>query len=580
MKPWRALVAAALFALAGTDAGAAVSASLDRDHVSPGESVQLTLQRDGSGDSQPDLAPLSRDFQVMGRSSATSVQWVNGRLSSQRRLQLMLVPRRGGPLTVPPLVWDGESSAPLVLEVDATGGGAGASDANAAGNAEHVFLTSSIDQPRPYVQAAVTLTVRLHADQPLYRASLELAPAPDVPMQQLGKDVQRSEVRDGRDYQVVERRYVLFPQRSGPISLPGPVLNAQIGDASDPIFGRAFGNLRIPGLVGATRPLRLNGDAIKLDVRPRPAGAGATPWLPAQQVTLQESWQPANAAVHVGEPLTRHLSLSAVGQAAAQLPDLGALMALPDGFKAYPDQARLADDERSGSVIGTRDQDIALIASAPGTLTLPALHLAWWDTARDTPREAVLPARTVTVLPALATPGVPPLVEPALPAATAPAVPRASLLPASDPWPWISLGLGLLWLATLIAWWRGRHGSGTGRAARREPAAGASAPVPEAGARDARAAFEEACRANAPDQARRTLLAWARAEWGGDAPVGVQALAARIDDPLVTPLLRELDRACYAAAAWDGRALARALRVLPARPPCGAAIEPLGSLYV
>lgn len=57
-------------------------------------------------------------------------------------------------------------------------------------------------------------------------------------------------------------------------------------------------------------------------------------------------------------------------------------------------------------------------------------------------------------------------------------------------------------------------------------------------------------------------MVWAAALWGVT-PTGVNAIAARIGDPAVAELLRDLDRACYAGGAWQGRPLAAALTELP-----------------
>jgi hypothetical protein len=204
--------------------------------------------------------------------------------------------------------------------------------------------------------------------------------------------------------------------------------------------------------------MRLHGDAIVLDVRPRPASVTGQDWLPAQHVRLEESWRPDSGAFRAGEPITRQLRLSALGLTAAQLPDLAARMPLPDGIKAYPDQAKLNNAQQDGSVSGSREQDIALIASRPGRYQLPALHLTWWDTTRNSPREAILPARTLEILPGVAgAEAAPPPVtraptaSPAEPSSSTLAfpLPIAGARSTAFPWPWLSLVLGLLWLATL-----------------------------------------------------------------------------------------------------------------------------------
>lgn len=578
MKHAHRLAILLLALLPSLPAAAAFQAFLDRDQVQPGESVQLTLQRDGRGDTQPDLAPLKQDFAILDAGSGSSVQIINGHLSAQVQLRLTLSPKHAGRLQIPSLTWDGEHSPALVLTVAANAGNSGnatGSGSQAGTASEHIFLTSTLEQKQPYVQAATTLKLRIHTDQPLYQASLDFPTGSDVQVQQIGKDQHSSETRDGRTYQVIERDYLLFPQRSGRISIPGPILAAQVADTratastGDPFFDRAFGNIfgRNPfsGMMNATRPFRLQGDAIVMNVRPRPASVAGQDWLPARQVSLEESWHPDGGAIHAGEPLTRHLHLSVLGQSAAQLPDLAARMPLPDGIKAYPDQPKLTNQEQDGSVDGIRDQDIALIASRPGRFQLPAMRLAWWDTTRNSLREVVLPARTLEVLPGASGGGSTPPAAGGLPsaAAAAPTGPVAvsTAMGSARPWPWISLaaGLGLLWLATLIAWWRAR---------RQAPAVPASTVMPAPGtdpirAGAARKAFRQACSDNDAAAARRHLLDWARATWTQDPPAGLNALAQRLKDPRQTALLRELDRACYAGGDWHGAPLAAALAVLP-----------------
>lgn len=596
MKHAYRLAVLLLTVLPSLPAAAAFQAFLERNQIEPGESVQLTLQRDGRG-GEPDLAPLKQDFAILDAASGSSVQIINGHLSAQVTVRLTLSPKRTGQLQIPALTWEGERSPALTLTVTPTTGNttSGNGDAAASTSTSHLFMTRTLDQQQPYVQAAATLTLRIHTDQPLYQAGLDLASSNDVVVQQLGKDRQSSETRDGRSYQVIERTYLLFPQRSGRISLPGPVLAGQVADpragpsSGDPFMNRAFGNLfgRDPfaGAMNAPRPFRLQGDPIVLDARARPASVSGQDWLPARQLSLEESWRPDGSTLRAGEPLTRHLRLSAVGLSAAQLPDLAARMPLPDEIKAYPDTPKLSSQEQGDSLKGVREQDIALIASRPGHYELPAMRVAWWDTEQNQAREVVLPARTLEVQPGVAgaggeRAGGPPATTASPSVPTAASGPRAggTVMDGALPWTWISLtlGLGLLWLATLIAWWRARRQRPAAVVASAPPAPGMD--TIHAGA--ARKAFRQACRDNDAVAARRHLLDWARTHWPLDAPAGLNALAQRLHDTRQATQVRALDRACYAGADWQGAPLAEALAVLPAEAaqPEGKTAE-LAGLY-
>jgi hypothetical protein len=335
-------------------------------------------------------------------------------------------------------------------------------------------------------------------------------------------------------------------------------------------------------MMNTTKPIRLNGEPITLDVRPRPAGAGMSYWLPARSVTLTAQWRPADLQAHVGDPVTVNLRLQATDLTAAQLPDLSTLLNLPPGLKAYPDEPKLKDVAQGSDIVGDREQNIALIADQAGSFTIPELRLSWWDTSSNQTREIVIPARTLVVEPAAgsktpAPTGAPDGQSATVSAATsnAPQSPVATPAPATGPlplgndgrenthprglggsygpWAWVSLGLGILWIATLVGWLMSRRRATP--AATNSPRAGPSATDKSS----ARAAFHAACHANDASAARRNLLLWANAVLPAPRILGLGDLAKRMDDPQLATLLRALDRGCYAGASWDGAALATAL---------------------
>lgn len=589
----RILVLCALCACgASLSAQGAVTASLDRDRIAPGETVQLRLQHDGNTNSQPDIGPLRQDFDVLGSSSGSSVQIVNGHTSSQSRINLVLSPKHDGNIRIPSLQWDGQQSAPLELTVSGSAASSRSNDA-APADPSHVFLTATLDKKQAYVQASIVLTVKIHSDQPLYQASLTPPASNDVLVKQLDKGSQTTETHNGREYQVFERKYLLFPQRSGKFTLAGPVLDAQVQDGSgsdpfgnDPFFANAFRQMPLAGMLGSARPLRLHAKPIELDILPRPSDATGKNWLPARKVTLEESWRPDTTKIHVGEPLTRHLHLAALGLSSAQLPDLATLFSAPDGIKLYPDQAGSDDTPQGDTLLGSRDQDIALIASRPGHYTLPEVRLAWWDTTLNAKREVVLPAHDLDILPAVggtvatATPPAP-AAPTSTPHVASPAVQtgtgavQAAKLAATTTWPWISLGLGMLWLGTAGAWW--------GSLRRKAQASAVQADEKKAPkhihAEKAFKDFKRACRDNDPHAARQHLLAWAGGTWPTRPPLGLNELSRRLEDAIFTQPLRELDRACYTGTDWNGEALAKVLSSPPAQAAAAENKQVLPELY-
>jgi hypothetical protein len=569
-----------------------VKASLDATQVAVGETVQLTLERDGQTGGQPDVAPLQQDFDILGTSSSTIFQLVNGSASEKTQVVLTLSPKVTGHLTIPPLSWNGEQSRPLTLDVTGPGstGQPGAAGAPAAAA---VFMETSASPLRPYVEGAVDLTVHLYMAEPLYRADLQLPESSDFVVKRLGSDADSQAERNGRTYQVVTRQYVIFPLHSGKLTLPGPVLDAEVtvtqaqSAPSDPFSG-IFGGSPFGAMLRTVRPIRLSGNPIVLSVQPRPAGAIGSYWLPASAVTLNATWNPTKLTAQAGDPLTLDLDLQATGLTAAQLPDLSSLLSLPSGLKAYPDQPKLDDSTQDGKLVGSRDQTIALMADSPGHYTIPALTVKWWDTQANQPRTATLPARTLTILPApantTAAAPAPPVTAAQQQPQPPPIAPRRAPPPPAAParspseWEWISIGLAVVWLATLGAWlWSRRRSRARPGPAR--PAAPANPRQLRPDPAKERAAFRAACQANDPQAARAHLLVWATALWG-TTPAGINAIGAKIGDATVDELLRDLDRACYAGGAWQGDALAAALTQLPASPgKAGRQRDGLAPLY-
>lgn len=570
------LLACAAIGLARAD----IRASLDASQISVGDTVQLTLEHDGRSSGQPDLAPLQQYFDILGTSSSTRIELVNGSASENTEVVLTLAPKVTGRLTIPSLAWDGQRSRPVSLTVTGPSGApqAGGTTAQPAAN---VFMETSVSPERPYVQAAVQLTVRLFTADTLYHADLELPENGDVVAKQVGSDENSEADRNGRTYQVVTRHYLLFPLHSGRLSFQGPVLDAEVAVrqprrsySADPFGGGFF----YGPFLRTVRPVRVQADPIALTVRARPANAVGSYWLPARDVTLSAAWDPARLTARAGDPVTLDLNLQATGLTAAQLPDLSSLLSLPPGLKAYPDQPKLDDSTQGGALVGSRDQTIALITDAPGHYQIPALTLSWWDTQTNQPRVATLGARTLTILPAVGSASAAASAPPARAAQPAAArmpsqhaaSPAAEKRPAQalapSEWEWVSISLAAVWLATLGGWLWARRTAARARAGGAGRRAGShggpvARPVEPDLSRE-RAAFRAACETNDAHAARAHLLAWATALWGA-APAGVNAIAARIGDPAIADLLRDLDRACYAGGGWSGAPLAAALTELP-----------------
>ena len=553
-----AVVAAATFAtfMFGDVRAQTLDARFERNPIRADETVRLIVEADaGVGGAHPEVEPLRRDFEVLGRSTSTQITIDNGRRSTLTQWIFELAPRRSGRFTAGPLRVGAMTSPAIELEV------LPAAAANVPGGRD-VFIETDVAPDEVYVQSQLVYTCRIYRAVEFFEATLsDFAPEGAV-THRLGKDATYTRIAGGRRYRVIERRFAVFPQASGRLVLPALRLDARVAEAgAAPAVSRLFGE---------GRRVRLVSQPVDVAVKPRPAGA-ATPWLPARALTLTEEWPEDPPRLVVGEPVTWTLRLDAAGLAGEQLPPLD----LPDlgSVRVYPDQPTIVTRAGADAVHGGRVQRIAMVPGAAGTLEIPELRVEWWDVEADAPRTALIPARTIPVAPAPASTG-----QPSRPALAAPsAAPEAS----PRPWPAVSAALAFAWLVTLGVLLRvlGRR-----RLRDTRPPVPAPAEEPPRDTAAARRRVLDACRDASPRAARDALLFWAGLAWPESPPRDLIALAARTRGQPLAEAILVLDRALWSArdTGWNGRSLAAGLpRELgsPPSPPHRAGADRLPSLH-
>lgn len=304
-----------------------------------------------------------------------------------------------------------------------------------------VFIEVDLDDRSPYVQQATGLTLRLHYAVQLISGQLDQPSVDGIGLQRVGNDVQFTREVQGRRYQVVERRYLLVPERSGRIALPAATFRGRgAGGWLDDLFG------------DGQRSLGADGPGITLDVQPVPDTA-PRPWRPLQGLQLR--WLQTPDAARAGEAFTLELELVADGATAAQLeaPEL----VVDGGTQVFPDPARHDETFDDGRPRVRMVRRYSVLPAHGGTLRIAVAPIDWWDVGSNRARQATLLALELDVAPAAGTEGQ------ADAAATAPAdaSPWVRLPGVQGPihrWALATVVFALLWLLTL-GWalqWRQR----------------------------------------------------------------------------------------------------------------------------
>ena len=500
-------------------------ASVDRDQLSSGETVELTLQSsDVTLFGKPDLTPLDALFEVRGTRQVNQLNSLSDDNKGTTRWMITLQPRQTGTVIIPSLQVGDYHSQPITLTVTQSV----VSDNELA----PVFIEASLDQPSVYVQAQALLTLRIYHSVALYDdSSLTSLHLDDAIVEQLGESRTYEKLINGVRHGVIERRYGIYPQRSGELIIPAQTFSATQVDSQQATAPAPLGPK--PG-----KMVHVTSAEIPLTVLPKPESYPSNaPWLPARSLSLSETWNPEPDHTMVGDSLTRTLTLKAEGLSSAQLPPLPATDV--NGLRRYPDLPQLSNQVTENGLIGSREEREALVPTRVGQIELPAVEVVWWNTHEDHLERTYLPARTLL---AAANPNQ---------AVDTPVSGTPSALnEESSLWLWqlSTLLLACTTLASLALWWRARWQPAILRAAQ-------TGPSPRTLLDD----LKRASLANDPQATRQALDAWARQQ-----PETLADMAARFV-PL-SDALDGLNGALYSETGqyWQGEELWKAIRSIPA----------------
>ncbi len=373
------LISAVLFAFAvfATQAFAQqIELSVDRNELARGETLTLTIrvydQRQGM---QLDLTPLTQDFDVLGTRTSSQIRSINGVTESWTDYVITLFPEKEGELSIPALSILNQTTDPISINVVNAG-----PRSNQGG--DDLYLEIEVNKDSVYVQEQLLFTVRLFYTingirNPVF-TELEME---DTVTQLIGSPNQYERLIDGERFGVYEKRYVIFPQRSGPLQIPDILFRGEVTDGSSNFVFRNMNTRRVTAFI----------EGITIEVKERPAslprGEG---WLPVTGLTLEETWSGDLGALKVGDSVVRTLILRAEGLDGAVLPPFS-----PEnvqGLNLYPDPADISRTFVDGSIVGTRIETSTYVALEAGVIEVPALDIAWWDVNSDSARTTSLPA--------------------------------------------------------------------------------------------------------------------------------------------------------------------------------------------
>jgi hypothetical protein len=182
-------------------------------------------------------------------------------------------------------------------------------------------------------------------------------------------------------YAGISRDYLVYPLTAGTITVPSisiVVTYALSGGVSAP-------------------PVTLTSKPISFEARLPPGAESVEQFVSAASLTLTQQFSRRLTGLTVGSAVTRTITMTATDSWSAMFPSIDA--APIDGVSIYPKAPVLRDTTADrGARSAERIESTSYVFERPGSFTLPAVSVAWWDNGTRRLRSVKLPAMPVTVV--------------------------------------------------------------------------------------------------------------------------------------------------------------------------------------
>lgn len=317
---------------------------------------------------------------------------INGKTTSERSVSYtyILMPKKTGTFTIPPasITVDGDNYKSNSLQIkvlppddtstqNADGRERADRPSTPAGtvSGKDAFIRAILSKNAPYEQEGFTVTFRLYTTLNIVNYGKIQFPefegfmVEEVPLpanQQL-----RLERYQGRNYYTVDlKKSLLFPQRSGKITIPSGTLEMVFSVPSGKKISTFFGTQEIS--VDVKKTFKTN--PLTVNVKPLP---GERPDSYANAVgTLNLKSGISSTQVKANEAITLTLQISGIGNLKLIR---NPIIAFPKNFEEYDPTVNNAFNVTENGLSGMRTIEYMVIPRYEGNYTVPPLQFTYFD---------------------------------------------------------------------------------------------------------------------------------------------------------------------------------------------------------
>ncbi len=373
MKQRLLLTIIALFLFPSVAFGESVKAFVDKNAVSVGESLTLSVVVEG-GSGEPDISAL-KDFSVVSSGSATNMSIINGTVTRRNTHNYILMPKREGKLLIPPLAVSvgREKLLTNAVRINVSARSAGSAG---DGQSQNIFVTAGISDESPFEGEQIVYTFKLFTRYRFANAKLQKPDFKGFVVKELDKNDSYARVVNGMEYSVTEVTYILFPMETGEITIGSSVLTCDLvrgrsRSRTNSLFDDSFfGTRNLERRVFQSKPLTVT-------VAPLPAYTGEGDFSGiVGKVDLAVSMEADR--LEEGDTTTLSITLTGTGNIMdAEAPHVP----VPSSFKVYSDNPEEKISIGKGGYAGDKTFRLALVPMEAGDHGVGPVRINYFDPA-------------------------------------------------------------------------------------------------------------------------------------------------------------------------------------------------------
>ncbi len=355
----------------------AVNLTLDSSSALLTDTVVMKVKVMGKRKSGfPDIDGLS-SFDVVNGGTSTRLEIINGSMTSGIDYTFYLTPLKQGDFVIGPARVNiknktySSNAVNLTVSKEKT---TKTKNENAL-----LFLKARISKNKLYVNQNTLYTLKLFRSKQVSDISLEMPEVKDLVFKSLAEPKNYGTIINAKQYQVIELKYILVPQKEGKYKIPAATMRMTTYKRSSGknFFQDSFFNM------SRGKPVYLSSNQIQLDVKKLPE-LNRPNNFSGLVGKFEVNAKLAPIEVKTNESATLTITVKGTGNV-RQIPDLK----LSDikGLKLYQDKPQLNINKGESTILGEKIMKWAVVPEKGGKYKIPAIGLSFFDAEQESYRE-------------------------------------------------------------------------------------------------------------------------------------------------------------------------------------------------